>query len=247
MKYLCIFFVLFLSVSAIGQETSKVLETLRASVESKPVEAREQLIDELVKQKLYDEAVLHHKWLWENHVESLHDPVRTKIFLQKIPLEALTKTKYIYYLEGVKWRYTQAAKRATPDPRDIGTWIVFEQYVGEPKIIVEWFLALDKPEDPLYDVSRPWVFETMAEMKMWKEAGSVFPEPSVYAADLMEIWDIIEENHPSFRVTTDGWAVTTFGNLYRSLLAASRRDDARLLKELVLKKRPTKKLRRVFR
>ena len=245
MKVFSLFLLLLLVTSIVqAQDSEDTLDQLRAELKLKPVEARELLVEELCKQKLYKEAADHYRWLWENEIEPDRNPVRTRIFLEQLPLGVLIELEY--YLEGVKSRYFWAARGRRPGPVEVATWVVFEMEFGEPQSVVDWYLGLTNPEAEVYELSRPWIFQILVEKEMWQEAGSVFPDPAAYAIHLMGVWELIEEGDPSFRETTDLWAVTTFGNLHRCLLAAERAEEAERLKEVVLAKRATDELRRAF-
>lgn len=230
-----LFICLALVTTALAQPVDPELEALRARVKEEPVEARIGLAEALFERGRHKEAWLEYRWIWMYEIEPGKDPVRAGFFLDQIPPQLLNLLEARSFLEGVASRLSRVIRGANPDPVKVGFWVVVQSRL-DPEVAVVWYLSLENAGASNYDHARPWIFKELTKQERWKEAGLVFPDPIPYAENLMNVWTMIAADNLEMQSMVDAWAAETFGNLYRSLYAASRPHKAEELKRAVLEK-----------
>ena len=198
--------------------------------------AREARALELLKEGRYEEAAPEFIWLWKQVVGPSESSTRVRIFVDQMkPLLQHSATASQAF-GAVLADYRKRLEEGTLDDSATAIWAVWETQIGDPDRVATWWSLLTDPEDSYFDLSRPWVFELLVQREQWYQAGLVFPDPCAYADNLLKAYALMKETDPTLQEITDTWTATTFGNLYRALLAADRADVAHSLREFVLER-----------
>ena len=199
-------------------------------------DSRETRAQELLKEGRYDEAATEFIWLWNNVVEPSGNALQVQFLLEQMgPLLEHSDIASEAFGE-VLAKYRERLEKGEAEDAATAIWVVLETKLGDPDRVVTWWTTLPEPHDSGFDSSRPWVFKLLVQREQWRPAGLVFPEPEVYAEYLLAVYAILLEADPNSRPTVDNWTATTFGDLYRALLAADRAEEAQSLREFVLQR-----------
>jgi hypothetical protein len=138
---------------------------------------------------------------------------------------------------------TTLASKADTDPANadvISAWLAIDEVSPDPDRILSWYLALlDNPaKRPLTDKHWEAVFFSLIYHERWADAGRITPRPFVsLIAPARRVWQSVVEYPPLANPGKDREAREMYqagfaaqgGSIYAALLAAGRKDDARLV------------------